>query len=464
MTALDNIIEAFKREGYELYHVGGSVRDMVMGVIPKDRDFATNAHPKDIKELIHFHVSDLWNVGEKFGTIGAITTGVRGKLPIEITTYRKNEKYFDRSRKPDVVFGTSIYEDLSRRDFTMNAMAMNAYTGTLIDPFLGKNDIDNKLIRAVGDSDARMKEDPLRMLRAIRFASQLGFDITYDTSQGILNTRYNIAFVSLERISDELQKMLLTEKPSYAINELKAHDLLQLILPEISRLVGVQQNPAWHEFEVYEHTMRVLDETKADLRLRLAALFHDSGKYETYMKDMFGNIRFYNHEKHSAKRAGQALRRLKFPNDIRRAVMHICYMHMRPLHLMNTGYTRKSIRRFVRDCYKDGVTVEDVLLLNYADVKGHSSNSDMTEHMRLAYEVALEMDKSTTPIETAVSPLDGNDLMYLLVREPGPWVGEYKKYLTAMVIDGILAPDDREKAKEIIIECDRQRHGSKSSR
>ena len=444
MSVAKDLYDAFSMCGERIYLVGGSVRDLILKRPSNDLDFATSARPSTIKTILNaMEVDAVWNQGEKFGTIGALLDGI----PVEITTYRY-DTYEIGNRKPDVVFGDTLLEDLARRDFTINAMAMDLAGDTnIIDPHGGMEDIRKGIVRFVGEPKARIMEDPLRMLRAVRFASQLDFNIDPESSYWMVSQSYMLGNISQERIAEELVKMLMTQQPSYAINELKAHDLLQRILPEIARLDMVDQDERWHFGNVYEHTMKVLDESFPSVEQRLAALFHDSGKADTREEKADGTVTFYNHEKLSGAIASNALRRLKFDNRIRGMVVHLCRMHMRPLALINSGMSTKALRKFIRDCYNEkyGIDVFDVLRLNEADVLGHKTPS-LSEFRELLQRVTDQ--QKSTPIEDLRSPLDGNDLLRLFPEmEAGPWVGYIKGYLTNLVVYGMLNPDDREMAK-----------------
>lgn len=450
----------FQKKGYELYLVGGSVRDILMFKSPSDYDFATNARPDAIKEVLNSAPSEkltaprfkgqpkveaLWGIGEQFGTIGAIVDG----MDVEITTYRA-EQYRQNDRKPEVTFGNSIEEDLDRRDFTMNAIAMNTqapFRYKLTDPHGGKVDIDSRTVRFVGHPKLRIMEDPLRMLRAIRFWATLDMSLDSEAHFWITSQSYMIRNISQERVQEELNKMLLSKYPGFCIRMLYGTDLLQLILPEIANLNFCDQDTRWHFSNVFEHTIAVLDKSTHTLEQRLAALFHDVGKMETRKEWRDGRVTFYGHEKVGATMTSSAMRRLKYSNGIRGRVCHMVRMHMRPLSLAHSGMSRRAVRKFIRDCYdnKYGVGVADIMMLNRADILGHK-NPDLTPWDNLWECIGDEQEN--TPVQDLESPLDGNEIMALYPDFPaGPWVGEVKRFLTEEVVCGRLDANDKKRAE-----------------
>jgi poly(A) polymerase len=465
-TATDNHIgitdklgDLFAQEGYELYLVGGSVRDVIMGREPSDLDFATNALPETIKDILRSKldvvslaqpkVEALWGIGEQFGTIGAIIEGTQ----VEITTYRA-EQYRQNDRKPHVVFGRTIEEDLARRDFTINAIAMNTQAPeryNLVDPYYGQKDITSQTVKFVGHPKARIMEDPLRMLRAVRFTATLNFHMTAETKFWIDSQSYMIRNISNERVQEELNKMLMSKSPSYSIRTLHNVGMLWVILPEIAKLMNVPQDSRWHFGNVFEHTMEVLDNSSHLLEQRLAALFHDCGKAETidYSDD---KISFHKHEKVGGAIASSAMRRLKYSNTTRGRVVHMVKMHMRPLSLVNSGMSKKAVRKFIRDCYdnKYGVGVADILMLNRADILGHK-HPQLDEFYALQEAIAEEQE--VAPIQDLDSPLDGNEIMALYPHlEPGPWIGEAKRTLTDAVVAGTIPPGDKDMARDLLFQ------------
>ena len=446
----------FEDAGYEFYFVGGFVRDTLMQSTSKDIDVTTNAQPETIKQLLREGLREdltaLYTVGEKYGTIGVKL----GSLNIEITTYR-TEQYEDGSRHPEVQFGSSLEEDLSRRDFTINAIACDK-DANIVDPFGGINDIKEGLVKFVGTPKERIKEDPLRLIRAIRFASRFGFRLGILTKSTIQVYAMDIEEVSKERIRDEVSKMLVQEEPSRAIRMLKENRLLQYIMKEVDRLDTVEQISPYHYEDAFEHTMRVLDESLGLIEIRLAALLHDTGKWATveYINhEEHGEMTtFHGHEQFSAKYAHRVLHRLRFPHVTVNRVTHLVACHMRPLQLYNeidAGHepSRKAIRRFIKACHlNEIVQVEDVLELNRADMAGHA-RPNMDNWRKLSELVSEARKEDTFQPEEAKSPLDGNEIMEIFGEKqgPGPWIGATKGHLTNLVIDGIIEVDDKEGAK-----------------
>src|SRR5918997_1561796 len=431
--------EAFREGGHELYLVGGYVRDRLLGGEGgADADATTGAKPEEIKRLLRPHARHLWDVGERFGTIGAVVGG----FEVEVTTYR-SDLYTEGSRHPEVRFGESLEEDLARRDFTINAIAADALTGDIIDPFGGRKDLENGVIRAVGEPLDRMRDDPLRMLRAVRFEATLsGPDMPF-------------------------------------------------IVPEFMETVEVEQEAEFHHKDVFEHTLIVvssiepdpdLDEWRFSI-LRKAAFFHDIGKPRTLVYEhrctycgakstqktadegecevCGGGTRprknhFYGHENVGAAIARRAMKRLAYPKDDIDAVAHLVVNHMRPMSYA-TGrdpWSNSAVRRFVRDTYleRGGRVLADVdLLLKLA-------RADITGSAPRRRQVAVESWRSLSgrvdevrsedAIERLESPLDGNDLMRIFGRPPGRWIKPIKDFLQGEVIEGRLAKDDRDRARE----------------
>jgi tRNA nucleotidyltransferase/poly(A) polymerase len=446
----------FEDAGYEFYFVGGFVRDTLMQSTCWDVDATTNAQPETIKQLLREGLREdltaLYTVGEKYGTIGVKI----GSVDVEITTYR-TEQYLDGTRHPEVQFGSSLEEDLSRRDFTINAIACDK-DANIVDPFGGVEDIQNGVIRFVGKPIERILEDPLRLLRAVRFASRYDFAMHPSTKDSVWGFADKIEEVSKERIRDELTKMLVHEQPSRAIRMLRSLRLLGYIMKEVDRLDTVEQISPYHYEDAFEHTMRVLDESLGLIEIRLAALLHDTGKWATveYINhEEHGEMTtFHGHEQFSAKYAHRVLHRLRFPHVTVNRVTHLVACHMRPLQLYNeldAGHepSRKAIRRFIKACHlNEIVQVEDVMELNRADMAGHA-HPNMDNWRKLSGLVSDARKEDRFQPEEAESPLNGNELMELFDEKPGPgpWIGATKAHLTDLVICGIIEVDDKEGAK-----------------
>ena len=437
---LNDLVKVFARNGKELYLVGGSVRDTLLGREHGDIDFATSAVPDEVKKLVsEIKPSTVYTVGERFGTIGVVTDG----RVAEITTYR-SEQYRPYSRKPEVSFGTSLEGDLARRDFTINAMAQNPATGEIVDPFGGLGDLRAKLIKAVGAAEERFAEDPLRLLRAIRFAAQLGFDIYPGTALAIQKSKSKIGIVSKERIADEMNKMLLSPRPSRGIRLMVELGLMEFIIPEFLPLKGTPQSEPHHK-DVYEHTLLVLDRSIPDLRVRWAALLHDIAKPAT-KEIVGGEVHFYGHDVIGADMARKIMSRLRLDKNTIEVVSKLISMHQR-VNLYDGSWTDGAVRRLIRDA-------GDELALLFA-----LSRADITSRRPRKVEYALsqlaELEErckrliEEEQISRIRSPLDGNELMQMFRRPPGPWIREVKDYLLELVLDGELAPEDKERAREL---------------
>ena len=460
----------FEAAGKNFHLVGGYVRDLMRGEDPKDVDATTNARPTEIKRLLLAGgASSLWEVGERFGTVGAT---FEGGLDVEVTTYR-SEEYDPGNRKPRVTFGDSLEDDLARRDFTINAMALDPRSGQLVDPHSGAEDLDRGVVRAVGNPDDRLSEDPLRMMRAVRFSAKLGFSLDNKLKVSVSVNAGRLDEVSRERVREELEKTLSSPSlPSRSVETMRQTGLLGRVLPEVEATTGVSQEGPHHDTDVYGHTLRVADALPQDTptHIKLAALYHDTGKPETreVSTDAAGNPRatFYGHEDISAQKVRTAMIRLRYDGDTVEATAHLCREHMRPMSLYNAsnanvgegqgGYSEKAVRRFVRRSYlargeKKLADVRDVLTLNRADILGHEATHHgemLSRWENLSEKVAtLGNAPPESRPETARSPLDGKELMDTFGGRPGKWVGEVKAFLTEKVVEGSLSPGDKSGAR-----------------
>lgn len=433
---ITKIANKFNKEGYELWEVGGHVRDAILNRESHDIDLATNARPDKIKELLDEYGA-IYTIGEEFGTIGLNVNG----QTIEVTTYRK-EVYPSDSRKPSVVFGDNLYDDLSRRDFTINAMARNPLNGDIIDPFFGRDDMDKKLVKVVG-GDERFDEDPLRMLRAVRFACELGFS---------LNVRIEhperLQIISKERIREELNRILLSKRASYGFRKLCQTGLIYYVAPEFMDLKNIQQGKN-HIKDAYEHSLLVLHKgTKVDagdrnLIFRLACIFHDIGKPETKIEDDDG-VHFYSHHNVGARKARKILRRLRYDNETTNAVCHLIKYHMTPIvlqrEIQNGRIKKRIIMRLVRKVGEDNI----YLLLDLVKCDIRSSKNPRYKFVTILMRLVNECMKEQP--DTLTSPIDGKEIMAEFELKPSKFVGDIKKHLTNLVIDGKLDKDDREGA------------------
>ncbi len=331
------VIDILKRAGYEAYIVGGSVRDYLLGLDSHDIDITTCAHPDEIKQVFaDFRTID---TGIRHGTV----TILYEDLPIEVTTFRADGEYLDHRRPKQVSFVRNLKEDLMRRDFTINAMA---YDEDLIDIFGGRDDLENKLIRAVGDPDMRFREDALRILRALRFASQLGFKIERRTALAMRKNRELLRDISAERVQKELNQILLGKNVKNVLQ--RYYDIIAVCIPEILRMVGFDQHNKYHVYDVYKHSIVALAKSKCDLIVRLTLLFHDIGKPEVFSLDENGCGHFYRHATESVKITRTIFNRLKYDNDTKNQVLRLIEYHDAVL-----SEDDKSIKRWLNRLGED---------------------------------------------------------------------------------------------------------------
>jgi poly(A) polymerase len=446
MSNITRLAEAFKATGKELYLVGGTVRDELLGRPSNDIDCATDARPDEIQKIAAttnpLHIIP---IGEKFGTI-QIQYMTQETYPdllvIEVTTYR-GERYSPGSRKPEVQFGDSLLEDLRRRDFTINAIAKNVLTGGIVDPFNGQEDIKHGLIRAVEDAKQRFTDDPLRMLRAVRLATQLKFLIQGSTRMIIPEQVGWLHTISQERIRDELTKILLTTELIYGLEELLELGLFAIFLPEMVVLEGIEQQPH-HSCDVFDHTTLVVQRTSSHLTVRLAALLHDIAKPQTRTVDEQGVTHFYEHEDIGSEMTRTILRRLRFGNDIVEHVAKVVKLHMR-VNAYSPKWSNGAVRRLYIDA---GDTLPDLLDLAIADGTSDRNEPASLVHARIEHlRDRLLQVHTEAEIQPLASPLDGNELMELFGRGPGAWLKPVKQHLHDLVIEGTLQTGDKEGAR-----------------
>ena len=419
------LAETFRAGGHDLYLVGGSVRDAWLRRAHEDLDFATDATPEETKGLVRALAENVWLQGEAFGTVGAEIAGLR----MEITTFR-TESYKPASRHPDVSFASDIETDLSRRDFTINAMAVRLPEKEAVDPFDGVKDLAAKLIRTPLDPSVSFTDDPLRMLRAFRFASQLDFKIDPVTLGAIAELRDEIKTVSSERIRDELSKLMTGVAPARALEMAEASGLTQHFLPELSSL-KLEQDPVHRHKDVFHHTLAVVERTDPDLELRLAALLHDIGKPRTRKIDSDG-VSFHHHEVVGADMAADRLRSLRFKNEIVDSVSEIIRLHHR-FHTYRLGWSDSAVRRYVRDSGPlmprlNALVRADCTTRNTAKAKELAGRMDELEERIRDLATREELDR--------IRPdLDGRQVMERLGVPPGPIVGEALAYLLELRLE-----------------------------
>jgi poly(A) polymerase len=439
------LADAFGGAAAELYLVGGIVRDALLGrAMFADLDFATSARPPQTRELLEsVGASSVYLVGERFGTIGAIFGEAPDRLQVEVTTYRR-EAYPDEHRFPEVAFDATLVDDLARRDFTMNAMAIHAGSGEILDPWAGEADIAQALVRAVGDPDERFLEDPLRLLRAARFVSQLGFRLDWRTEQAMARQSPSLARISRERILAELTLLLVGEYVDHGLDALRRTGLLQVALPEIEPLAAeAEANVAprlGREKDLWDHTVRVVRQAPARPAVRWAALLHDAGKPLTRSVALDGDVHFFGHERVGADLAQRALGRLNADRALRTTVRTLVEHHGRPA-AYEPSWTDSAVRRLALDT---GDAWDDLLDLAAADVTSGREQKRTAAARRIAgLRARFAHLQRQVELARLESPLDGNDLMRIFERPPGPWINVVMNYLRELVIDGTLAPDDR---------------------
>lgn len=442
---IHTLAEAFSAQHKQLYIVGGTVRDVLLHrEDSNDEDLATDATPDEIKRIVApTHPNAVVLVGERFGTVRLHYSN----YIIEITTFR-SEQYNPNSRKPEVCFGTVLEDDLLRRDFTINAMACHPLTGEIIDPFGGRQDLASHVLRAVGNEpDKRFDEDPLRLLRAVRFATQLDFTIEAETRRSIIRQAVKLQKISHERIRDEMNKLLVSERPAKGLDLLVELELMEWIVPEVLALRGVSQQPqrVIHTKDVYMHVLRVVERSSPRLVCRWSALLHDIAKPRTRTVDD-GKVHFFGHEDIGAYMARDILKRLHFDRDFIESVSKIVRLHMR-VNAYTADWTDGAVRRLMLD---SGDDLNDLLDLSRADITSYRADKVTRAAARVA-ELAercqrLKEEAERVPLK---SPLDGNELMEMFGRGPGPWLRPIKDHLLSLVIDGALASDDKEEAAKI---------------
>jgi poly(A) polymerase len=437
----------FTKAGFTLALVGGPVRDAILGRLGNDLDFTTNANPSQTKTIIKKSADSIWETGREFGTIAAQF----GDTTVEITTYR-SEIYDRESRNPEVKFGDNIEGDLLRRDFTVNAMALELTTTppTFIDNFHGVTDLLKKVLRTPGSPEDSFSDDPLRMMRAARFAAQLDFSIDPTIIEAIKAMAPRIKIISAERIRDEFIKILMSANPRIGLTILVDTGLAEFILPELPKL-KLEIDEHHHHKDVYEHTLKVLEQAialedrleGASLVIRLAALLHDIGKPKTRELISGGGVSFHHHEVVGARMAKERLRALRFSNEIVAEVSSLVFLHLR-FHGYGTGeWTDSAVRRYIRDAEHLLVHLH---VLTRADCT--TRNQRKAESLARTYdslEERIELLMEQEELEKIRPDLDGLEIMAILEISPSPIVGSAYKYLLDLRMD--RGPLGREGAK-----------------
>jgi len=425
--------ELFAAAGHGLALVGGSVRDALLGRLGDDLDFTTDARPEQILRIVKPWAEAVWDVGIAFGTVGCLKDG----LKLEITTYR-SENYDRESRKPVVDYGESLEGDLLRRDFTVNAMAVRLPGIEFVDPFHGFEDLARKLLRTPGTPQDSFGDDPLRMLRAARFAAQLGFTVAPEVEAAMRAMAGRLEIVSAERIQAEFSKLLLGADPRRGLGLLVDTGLADRFLPELPKL-RLEIDEHHRHKDVYEHTLIVVEQAMAledagpDLVLRMAALLHDIGKPRTRRFEAGGGVSFHHHELVGAKMTRKRLRELKYSKDFVDDVAQLVELHLR-FHGYGDGeWTDSAVRRYVRDA---GPLLDRLHKLTRSDCT--TRNRRRAAALAAAYddlEVRIERLREREELEAIRPDLDGNQVMELLGISPGPVVGRAYKFLLERRLD-----------------------------
>ncbi|WP_236666956.1 MULTISPECIES: CCA tRNA nucleotidyltransferase [unclassified Nonomuraea] len=447
--AADELGRLFAAHGHELALVGGPVRDLLLGRIGNDLDLTTDARPERVLEIVKDWADSVWTIGIDFGTVGLR----KGGSLIEVTTYR-SESYDPKSRKPDVMYGETLEADLERRDFAVNAMAVRLPGHEFIDPYGGLRDLRAGLLRTPGSPERSFGDDPLRMLRAARFASQLGFTVDDDALAAMSAMAERIQIVSAERIRDELDKLVCGAHPREGLRLLVQTGLAAYVLPELPKL-RLEIDEHHRHKDVYEHTLTVLDQAiaqeedgKPDKILRWTALMHDVGKPKTRRHEPGGRVSFHHHEVVGAQMTKKRMTELKFPKDVVSDVSRLVELHLR-FHGYGTGeWTDSAVRRYVRDA---GHLLDRLHKLTRADCT--TRNKRKAAALARTYDHLEERIARLAEEEelAKIRPeLDGNEIQRVLGVGPGPVVGRAYKFLLELRLDkGMIG---KEAATEALLE------------
>lgn len=444
-TEVKKIIKTLQKNRFEAYVVGGAVRDLLTGKPVYDWDFTTNAKPEEIQELFEDSFYD-----NKFGTVGVAGKHLKSQFKLkdesvddkavyEITTFRTESGYSDRRRPDKVEWGENLEEDLARRDFTINAMAIKCFESDdndfeIIDPFKGQEDLKKRLVRAVGDPEVRFSEDALRMMRAIRFGAQLGFAIEPNTLEAMNKKSHLIQDIAWERIRDEFLKLLVSVYPKQGILLMKSSGILDYVMPEILKMQGVEQG-GHHTKTVWHHSLDGLKECPSkDPIVRLATLLHDVGKPYTY-RVRKGKITFYNHEVVGARIAKRIAKRLKISKKQKDRLWTLVRWHM---FAYEPKMTDKAIRRFVKRVGRENIN--DMMMLRIGDRLGGGSKATSWRLRELQERIGQVL---YTPMQISDMKVNGKDVIEILKIKPGPRVGEVLNQLFEEVMDD-ASKNDRE--------------------
>lgn len=443
--------QRFSTAGYELALVGGPVRDMFLGSQVTDLDFTTDAKPEQIQEILTGWAHAQWDIGAAFGTIGARY----GDWIVEITTYR-DEKYDPESRKPEVVFGTDLVEDLRRRDFTVNAMALRLPDFELVDPFGGVKALVAGELQTPGTPESSFSDDPLRMMRAARFAAQLGITVSPEVATAMREMADRIEIISAERVREELVKLMIAPKPRRGLDLLVGSGIANHVLPELPAMREASDATHRHK-DVYEHSLQVMEnavEREAhyvdapNFVLRFAALMHDIGKPKTRRFEKNGKVTFRHHDVVGAKLVSKRMRALRFDKDSTKAVARLVELHMRFYGYGDGEWTDSAVRRYVTDA---GNLLNHLHALTRSDVT--TQNKRKARRLAAAYddlEARIEQLAEEEELASIRPDLDGKQIMEILGIKPGPLVGRAYNYLLNRRLDE--GPADFDATKQALLE------------
>lgn len=421
------VTDGLRKEGFEAYLVGGCVRDLLLGRTPKDWDVTTNAKPGDIQQIFpdSFYEND-------FGTVGVKTGSEDPRLAVvEVTPYRTETGYSDKRRPDEVMFGESLEDDLARRDFTINAIALEDSKGQLVDPYKGQKDIEARVLRTVGNPEARFEEDALRLMRAVRLVAELEFALDGDTAAAIQAKSANLAHISRERIRDEFVKILESSQPMMALVLAHRLGILEYIAPDLIRGIGVDQNQA-HSYDVFEHNMRALQhaaDKEWSLDIRLSALFHDVSKPETRRwSDEKQDWTFHGHEVVGSRVAKKALEDLRFSRETIEKVSKMVRWHM--FFSDPDQITLSAVRRMIVNVGKENI--DDLLNLRICDRIGTGRPKEQPFRFR-RYKAMVE-EALRDPISVGMLKTDGSRIMDKFHVQPGPRIG----YILNALLEEVL--------------------------
>ena len=443
----DVLGDAFDAAGEELSLVGGPVRDAILGRVALDLDFTTSADPDKILKILKPLASATWDVGREFGTIAAQI----GDHKIEITSYRA-DSYDKDSRKPTVEFGDNLEDDLRRRDFTVNAMALRLPSKTFVDPHQGLRDLMLETLRTPAAPEISFSDDPLRMMRAARFTSQLGFELDPAAFAAMRDMASRIEIISAERVRDELSKLLISKNPQPGLELLVESGIAELVLPELPAL-RLEVDEHHHHKDVYQHSLTVVAQAISlepqygfdrDLTLRLAALLHDIGKPATRKLEQGGSVTFHHHDVVGAKLAKKRLTALRFDNDTIKAVCRLIELHLRFFGYSDQQWSDSAVRRYVRDADDQLMRLH---ILTRADVTTRNQRkADRLAHAYDDLEARIKVLAEQEQLDAMRPDLDGEEIMQLLGIKPGREVGQAYNFLLELRLDeGAVGKDEAKK-------------------